>query len=262
MLSKKILYFLIALLIPVTFICIGPISQPLSYHDFADKRLLLGIPYALNVLSSLTFLLAGLYGVMQTYNAFKNSLLDKLTYMFYMLFFIFIMLVTLGSIYYHLDPNNTTLFWDRLLVSIAETSLGGGLILERSGNYKAGLAISLSLIIFGIFSVIYWGYSEQLGSGDLRLYGITQVLPALIALAVIMKYPQKKLDKYLIYGIFLLIIARITEVNDHLFFNISYNLLSGHTLKHLLSAVIVFIVARYIKQKGIKRYNNSFITKF
>jgi hypothetical protein len=40
-----------------------PIPQPLEYHQFADRRGLLGIPNFLNTISSLAFLLAGFSGL-------------------------------------------------------------------------------------------------------------------------------------------------------------------------------------------------------
>ena len=34
-----------------------PIPQPEHYHDFADQRVVLGVPHALNILSNLGFLI-------------------------------------------------------------------------------------------------------------------------------------------------------------------------------------------------------------
>src|SRR5262249_49081440 len=42
---------------------VPPIPQSLAYHDFADRRSLLGLPNALNVLSNLPFLLVGAAGL-------------------------------------------------------------------------------------------------------------------------------------------------------------------------------------------------------
>src|SRR5262249_59835007 len=42
---------------------VGPIHQPLSYHDFADQRVFLGIAHAGDVLSNLGFLVVGFAGL-------------------------------------------------------------------------------------------------------------------------------------------------------------------------------------------------------
>ena len=41
----------------------GPISQPLSYHQFADQRTVLGIPHAGDVLSNMVFIVVGTGGL-------------------------------------------------------------------------------------------------------------------------------------------------------------------------------------------------------
>jgi len=43
-----------------------PIPQPLEYHNFADKRALLGVPNAGDVLSNLPFVIAGILGLFFT----------------------------------------------------------------------------------------------------------------------------------------------------------------------------------------------------
>ena len=42
---------------------IPPIPQALSYHDFADKRLMLAIPNFFNVVSNALFIIAGVVGL-------------------------------------------------------------------------------------------------------------------------------------------------------------------------------------------------------
>ena len=41
----------------------GPIPQDAGYHDFADQRLLLGVPNLLDVVSNLAFLIVGVAGI-------------------------------------------------------------------------------------------------------------------------------------------------------------------------------------------------------
>jgi len=53
----------VALAAGVVAVLLPPIRQDLAYHDFADRRAILGIPYGLNVLSNAGFVLAGLWAL-------------------------------------------------------------------------------------------------------------------------------------------------------------------------------------------------------
>ena len=81
----------------------------------------------------------------------------------YQILFLAVALVGLGSTYYHLDPSNGTLLWDRLPMSIAFMAFLATAITERLDR-RAGIITLLPLIAFGLFSVLYWHYTEQAGS--------------------------------------------------------------------------------------------------
>ena len=51
----------------------------------------------------------------------------------YALFFTSLVAVGAGSTHYHLAPDNETLFWDRLPMSVAFNSLFGTVLIERAG---------------------------------------------------------------------------------------------------------------------------------
>ncbi len=48
----------------VIVLLLKPFPQDVSYHQFADRRLIAGIPNFANVLSNFLFLVVGLYGVL------------------------------------------------------------------------------------------------------------------------------------------------------------------------------------------------------
>src|SRR3954469_22093321 len=87
------------------------ISQDLTYHNFADNSHIAGIPHCSDVVTNLPFLLVGLWGVTVTRRA------DWLW------FFVGFMLTAFGSAYYHWEPNNATLVWDRQPMSISFMAL-------------------------------------------------------------------------------------------------------------------------------------------
>jgi hypothetical protein len=49
----------VALAAGVIALLVPPVRQDLTYHEFADRRTVLGLPYGLNVLSNVGFLAAG-----------------------------------------------------------------------------------------------------------------------------------------------------------------------------------------------------------
>ncbi|MFA5496085.1 MAG: hypothetical protein WC247_15040, partial [Porticoccaceae bacterium] len=111
------------------FLLSGPIAQPLSYHGFADSRALLGIDNFSDVISNLFFVAVGAWGLVA-------DRADRLVhdnypgYPVYRIFFAGVLLTGFGSAWYHLDPNNVTLVWDRLPMTIGFMALTTGLLSE------------------------------------------------------------------------------------------------------------------------------------
>ncbi|MGA8954423.1 MAG: hypothetical protein WB503_03410, partial [Pseudolabrys sp.] len=91
----------------VGLLLLPAIAQDQSYHEFADQRTLFGIPNFWNVVSNFPFVAIGAVGLWQFR---RNPAIDVL--------FLGILLTGFGSAYYHLDPNDRTLFWDRLPMAI------------------------------------------------------------------------------------------------------------------------------------------------
>ena len=99
-------------------ILVPAIPQDLEFHNFSDQRTLLNIPNFWNVLSNVPFVLIGLIGLYQiSKNAFSGILEDLIIP--YKIFFLGLILVGLGSGYYHLDPTNNSLVWDRMAITIS-----------------------------------------------------------------------------------------------------------------------------------------------
>ena len=63
---------------------IGPVAQPLQYHEFADQRAMLGIPHTLNVLSNAIFCLGGFIGLAMVYRRMESrSAIGRLYLVFF-----------------------------------------------------------------------------------------------------------------------------------------------------------------------------------
>ena len=84
----------------------GPIPQSQSYHGFADKRALWGIPHFLDVMSNLAFILVGLLGLYECLVKRTIRIPEEMRTN-YSVFFIGVALVGVGSGYYHLAPEQS-----------------------------------------------------------------------------------------------------------------------------------------------------------
>ena len=229
-----ILLSLSFVIIATVFYFVDPIPQDPSYHQFADQQEIFGIANFSNVVSNLAFILIGLYGLISVVRHSRETegFIPQTTYY---VFFIGLILIGIGSGYYHLSPNNQTLVWDRLPITIAFMGIFSFIICEHI-NHRIGSRLLWPLLVVGILSVLYWNYTENQGAGDLRWYALVQFLPILLIPLIIIMFPSKSYQKkYLWYIIGAYVLAKITEHFDEEIMNVL--LISGHTMKHVLAAL-------------------------
>jgi MFS transporter, MHS family, proline/betaine transporter len=204
----------------------GPIAQDPAYHDFADGRAFLGIPNFLNVASNVPFLLVGLVGVAMCAGRRREPLAAS-----WSVFFIGATLVCFGSAYYHWAPSDATLLWDRLPMTLAFMGLLVAVVGEHVGGQLERLMLVPALAA-GLLSALWWHWT-----GDLRLYVWVQAAPVVGILLVLAMFPARYTHRsYLLYGLGLYVLAKLTEIADRDIFALTTEAVSGHTLKHLLAA--------------------------
>jgi hypothetical protein len=227
------------------------IPQPQSYHSFADHRSWLGIPNFGDVVSNLPFAVIGLLGIRfvlrSTSGSASGNFLDSRERWPYLVAFAGILLTAFGSSYYHLDPNNARLVWDRLPIMVAFTATAAALITERV-HIRVGLLLLPVLLTVGIASVLQWYASELHGAGDLRFYAAVQAGSALVLLIVLLfpaRYSRGS-DLAIIVGLYAL--AKILELLDKPIFRAGH-LVSGHTLKHLAAAAAGYWLLRMLRKR-------------
>ena len=204
----------------------GPINQDQKYHDFADSRTLYAnIPNTMNVVSNFGFLLVSYMGL-----AILLSGAAEFSYA-YTILFISLLGVSIGSAYYHANPNDSTLIWDRLPMTIAFMAVLSIMIKEKVDE-KWGTVMLIPSCLIGILSMLIWVITD-----DLRIYIIVQILPVAVAPYVVYYYPNGMYshDYFMIWCALFYALSKITEFSDHLFFR--FMPLSGHTLKHILAAI-------------------------
>lgn len=236
--SLQLSIFIVSVIAVVTIFMMPAIPQDSAYHQFSDQRTLFNIPHALNVLSNLAFLVAGIYGLRQL-PCYRDIPALKPARV---LLFTGVALVAFGSGWYHLEPDNLSLLWDRLPMTIAFMALFS-LVVSENIDVRLGELSLLPLIGVGMISVIYWYWTEHQGAGDLRLYALVQFLPLmLIALILIMSKPQPgKSGYWQLIGCYLG--AKACEYFDAEIFALG-GIISGHSLKHLISALGVVLLIR------------------
>ncbi len=251
----KALAFLIifTLIVGILFLLISPIPQDLHYHNFADKRTLFSIKYFFNVFSNIAFIIAGILGLVKIFSCKQTDVFKKSTEQWpYIVLFIGSILTGIGSGYYHLNPNNATLFWDRAPMCIISMSYFSAILMERV-NRKLGLYLLVPLIIIGILGVIHWELSELNGQGDLRLYGLMQFYPIAMILLMLILFPSPYTGTYYIVESFgWYTIAKLGEFFDKGVYILTLHAISGHTIKHLAAALGIYSIVRYLKHRKIK----------
>jgi hypothetical protein len=161
--------------------------------------------------------------------------------------FVGLILTAAGSSYYHLQPDNATLAWDRLPMAIVMMSLLAAIVAERV-SVRAGLLLLPLLLFIGLSSVLQWRVSEARGAGDLRFYAAVQlysVLFLVIALLLPSRYTRGR-DLAIVAGFYVL--AKVLEALDRPIFDLGH-IVSGHTLKHLAAAGAGYWILRMLQKR-------------
>lgn len=219
----------------------APIPQDPAYHLFADARSLAGVPNFGDVFSNLPFLLVGLYGLSRA-----RRLKEPRCAVAYTTLCAGVLLVSVGSAYYHWNPSNATLLWDRLPMTVAFMALFSMLIEERVVKSTRTL---YPLIAAGVASAVYWYWSETKGAGDLRPYLLVQFLPIILMPVILVLFPRKYLSNKLLAGALVLYcVAKVFETCDRGVLE-ALGFASGHTLKHLLAGAATLCIIRAVDER-------------
>jgi hypothetical protein len=229
----------------------APMPQPLAYHNFADQRPLLGMPHMLNVASNLPFLVVGVWGMV--FMASESSrhpgvFLRTPERCAYWIYFLGLALTGIGSSYYHANPNNDTLVWDRMALALTFMALFTAILAERL-CWKLSAWLVGPLVVLGIASVLYWHWTETQGTGDLRFYFVVQFFP-LVALPILFLLfkPRYTGTGDLIASLACYGVAKLLELFDATVYA-QGGLVSGHTLKHLIAGLSAYFILFMLQRR-------------
>ncbi len=246
-LSRSETGLLAALALAIVLACLGPaVAQYANYHAFADQRTLGGLPFAMDVLSNLPFVLLGAWGLVCLHNL-QRPLARRVGYTVQLpcdaqlplarLFFAGLLVTALCSGYYHLQPDNPGLGIDRLGMLVPFAGLMGLAAADRI-SARAGLWTAAAVLALGPVAVGVWALTDNLlpwsvlqGGGMLLVVCLALRRPLIGAwgvslLAVIAWYT----------------LAKLLELGDHQILAWTQGLVSGHTLKHMAAAMAAWPV--------------------
>lgn len=150
--------------------------------------------------------------------------------------------MSLGSSYYHLFPNDQTLILDRLPMTMVFMILISILVSDFFNN-KIGRILFLPLLIFGVCSIIWWLIFD-----DLRFYVFVQFYPIVVMLIILLFFKSQYVS---ISGYWLLLgayaFAKVFEYFDYEIYDVIG--FSGHALKHIISALGVYLLFRHFQSR-------------
>jgi len=240
LLGLVLLMVLAALLVP-------RFDQPADYNDWVDTRSVWGIPHFGDVVSNIGFLWVGALGLWSL--ARGRCRCDQPgESLAWALVFAGVLLTGFGSSYYHWEPDNARLVWDRLPMVLGFMALLSALLIERV-NARLGRILLPLLVVLGGASVFYWYWSYLQGAPDLRFYVLVQLGALSLVPALLWLYPpvySRGTDYLVALGLYGL--AMVAEALDAELMRWT-GIASGHNLKHLIAALAVYWLLRMLRRR-------------
>lgn len=236
---------LLTVAVAATVILLPAVAQPPDYHRFADDRAWLGVPNFLNVVSNAPFFLVAVLGLRALWRPGVGAPGAALYRAPYALLFLALAAISLGSAYYHLAPDNARLVWDRLPMSVAFAAFVVAVAAER-WNAQVGRWLLVPLVVGGVGTVVWWRYSMAFGGENVLPYFAFQGWAFLVALLMVAMSPGLRRGSCLTAVLVFYGAALGAELFDRTIFAFG-QVVSGHTLKHLLAALAVYQVVRMLR---------------
>ena len=207
--------------------CYKGLPQDQDYHDFANDKTIYGIQNAHDVLSNIPFLVFGLWGLVEA------------TDYRWQIFFLGCILTCFGSSYYHWAPDNKTLVWDRLPMTISFMSFFAVILEEQTQTQtKAtnGIELVIALLFLGVASVLYWAMFD-----DLIPYVLVQFGP-MVAFPILLFLRENPNQLVYLAALGWYLVAKGCELMDRRIYGWTGERVSGHTLKHLTASLGMYVL--------------------
>lgn len=254
-LSSRETTLLIAAMALVVLAIWGPVTpQPAGYHDFADRRALLDLPFALDVLSSLAFAAAGLMGL-RMLAALPPHTITNMQRAMAMLFFAGLLLTAAASVWYHWDPDDASLAVHRTAAATACAGLLGFAVATHVSE-RAAAATGLALLVLGPLAVRTWS-----ATGNLLPW--TALQAGGMALLVWLGLLRRRFgapDVHWAAVMLALVAGKLLELADHDVYQLTDGMVAGHALQHLVAAAAAWPVVAALAALRPRRQRGAVAT--
>lgn len=233
-----------------------PVAQPVHQHAFADPRGWGQIPCALNVLSNLPFALWGAAGLGLL--ARRRALASPVTPVniaqgrLAVLFFTGLLLTAAASGIYHWRPDDAGLVMDRLGMVVAFAGLLGLAGADRASP-RAGVLLAVAVLLLGPLSVWTWSATGNVLPWVLVQFGGMLLV---LALACLKPLPGALAVRW---GVVIMIYAaaKLFEMADQAVYSATSQLISGHSLKHVVASCAAWPVVAALMTRHKSRAESA-----
>jgi hypothetical protein len=230
---EKFLWCFVAALL-VLAVALPGMPQDPDYHHFADARTLLGVPRAMDVLSNIFFLALGGIGLVCHF-AGRLDYLNAAMRTSGLVFFLGFVLTAIGSAYYHMDPNDRGLAWDRMGMVVAFAGVLGLVAAHRVSVRAANVLLPVALA-GGVLSVGWFA-----ATGSITPYAVLQ-FGGIGLVAGVSWLPTHGKGPNWAALIAAYALAKVLEMEDVEVVHLTQGVVSGHTLKHVFAALAALAV--------------------
>jgi hypothetical protein len=208
----------------------------------------MGIANAENVLSNLPFFFVGLWGLIRLHRYVIVSPIERLCWIG---FFIGVLLTCFGSAYYHLEPNNWRLIWDRLPIVLSFVCLFSAVLAERVSERFVKISL-LPFLLYSICAIFHWFITEIAELSDMRAYILVQLLPMVLIPLILKWYAPRYTHGWMLLMVALwYVAAKVFEGLDGVIYALNGHV-SGHALKHLFAALACYQVVLMLEKRTLK----------
>jgi len=232
--EKYELALLAAVLALVALAMAAPaVAQSAHHHHFADQRAWGWVPFAADVFSNLPFLIWGGLGLTllarQAQGIGHRAVAASRGLMG--LFFAGLVVTAFVSAFYHWQPDDAGLVFDRLGMVVAFAGLIG---LAAAGRVsaRAGELLALAVLLLGPLSIWVWS-----ASGNVLPWAVLQFggMLLVLGLALLKRLPGAPAIHWG-WVIVIYALAKCFELTDEAVFAATAQIISGHSLKHLMAS--------------------------